>query len=114
MKKKLILELETSIFTEDKKFSWGGLFLFLDLLFLFRLKYEKKMRLESSFSGNIRNFLIIELEISILGNTRYFFGVDFLNFMEPGLKSTLGSSIIYYHVLPHKFSTDLIYNILEN
>ena len=69
--------LEKYCFTEDIKvfcinsdeeyYDEECINLFLKALKLesFLLKYKKDMRLQISISGNIRNFLILKLEISI-------------------------------------------------
>ena len=60
------------------------------------LKYKRNTRIESSISGYIANFLILELESSISGNIEILFGADFFYFCEVGLKSTPGSCILWY------------------
>ena len=76
------------------------------------------MRLESTISGNIRNFLILELKSSISWNTKFFSilevessiswnmrhsGWFFLIFFEHRLKSSLDSSITHYSPLSECF-----------
>ena len=58
------------------------------------LKYKKNMRLEIYISGNIRDFLILELESSISWNIRNFWRVDFFfffSFLSLGLKVRQGA-----------------------
>ena len=69
----LRLELKSSISRNIKTFFFH--FSSSERLFL---KYKKNMRLESSTCGNIRKFLISELECLISWNIRKFFGGIFI------------------------------------